>query len=253
MITEQKSYNIPEQVKLMDYIEKNKKNYNLILRLMEINSDKKFIINLEEYWFDRKKFLIVCLRTWWFYEDNKDWTFTVWYISWFYFLMFYKLYELVNEEIFIKIAKTLKQQEHIKELYFSACLFEKIDLVLVYYNWNVEIITNTLFNLLFNSWWYNSWFIAFRFNDIALNENIKNHIWSFIDKVYDPNYSEIKIKKKKWEAYMIEWNLDFDSSNTKYVDLEQKFAHAEITSKIYKNKTKTYKVKELTKLNNDDE
>ena len=43
MITEQKSYNIPEQVKLMDYIEKNKKNYNLILRLMEISSDKKFI------------------------------------------------------------------------------------------------------------------------------------------------------------------------------------------------------------------
>lgn len=135
------------------------------------------------------------------------------------------------------------------------------------YWWKVEILSSEEFLIIKNRFSLLDDFISINFNksmyEISKNNlylDIKNNsfviednIKTILKKYYDKEYKELKIRKDKWEPYILEWNLEFNHKNTRYVDLEKKFAHSEIISKVYKNKTKKYIVKELTRLDNKNE
>ncbi len=163
-------------------------------------------------------------------------------------------------EIF-KNNENLKNYNFLIDFYvLQSLLHQEVNFYI--YNWKVELLSSSEFLIIKNKFSLLEDYISLNFNkiifDISKTEwylNIKNNafviednIKTILEKYYNKEYNNLTIKKKKWEAYMLEWSLEFDSSSTRYIDLEKNFAHAEITSKVYKNKTTTYKVKELTKL-----
>lgn len=70
-----------------------------------------------------------------------------------------------------------------------------------------------------------------------------------LDRVFDEKYTEIKIKKKKWGSLFVESQTEYSSEEIKFVELQKKYPHSDISAKNYNGKVQKYIVKEKKKLN----
>lgn len=239
-------YTLDENEKLLDIIEKlekfDSKNVKFKNRI-----DTEISFNESEI--DKDNYVKIIKKLWYNYLDNNIYI-SLSSIDALYSLLVYKLSLVLKENIIENIITYFKENQNRLFSYF-----------VVYMNWYeinfsifeddfYDFISNETFLKWVNSWFFYKWIYSIRLQDVIWKIwDEKSEIYEILKYVYDKDSLELKIKKKKWKLDMLESNFEFDSSSTRYVDLEKNFAHAEITSKVYKNKTTTYKVKELTKLN----
>jgi len=81
-------------------------------------------------------------------------------------------------------------------------------------------------------------------------EEIENTRALILDKLFDEAYKEIRIRKKNWEPHLLEWNLEFEWDENKFVELRKKYPNSEINTKNYKGKTQKYEIREKLRLDN---
>ena len=81
-------------------------------------------------------------------------------------------------------------------------------------------------------------------------EEIENTRSLILDKLFDEAYKEIRIRKKNWEPHLLEWNLEFEWDENKFVELRKKYPNSEINTKNYKGKTQKYEIREKLRLDN---
>jgi len=81
-------------------------------------------------------------------------------------------------------------------------------------------------------------------------EEIENTRSIILYKVFDEAYKEIRIRKKNWEPHLLEWNLEFEWDESKFVELRKKYPNSEINTKNYKGKTQKYEIREKVRLDN---
>ena len=71
-----------------------------------------------------------------------------------------------------------------------------------------------------------------------------------VSRLFDEAYKEIRIRKKNWEPHLLEWSLEFEWNENKFVELRKKYPNSEINTKNYKGKTQKYEIREKLRLDN---
>lgn len=70
-----------------------------------------------------------------------------------------------------------------------------------------------------------------------------------LDKIFNEEYKQITIKKKKWAPYMLESDLSILWDDKRFVELKKLYPYSEIKVDIHNEKINNYKIKERIKLN----
>ena len=91
------------------------------------------------------------------------------------------------------------------------------------------------------------WYVDIKNNTFVIEDNIK----TILEKYYDNEYNQLTIKKKKWEAYMLEWSLEFFWDDEKFVTLKRKYLHSKVEANIYDWNINKYNLTEKIKLKKD--
>ncbi len=130
------------------------------------------------------------------------------------------------------------------------------------YQWEVNILSQEEFNIMkrkfklsdnvisinFNKILYkiskNDWYLNIKNNNFILeNSSIK-----ILKKLYNKEYKNMNLRKdKNWEFFLLKSELNFKGNDTLHWDLVKKFKYSEITTKVEKNKIKSFKVSEFIK------
>lgn len=164
---------------------------------------------------------------------------------------------------------SFRNNENIKKYkllidFYILQLFLWSEVNLYIFDWIVWILSQEEFFIIKKKFWLSGSFISINFNnilyDITKKEwclNIKNNLFVLEDKVipifeklYDIEYKKLNIQKDKdWELFLLKSELEFSWDDIRYYELVDRFEYAEIISKINRNKTKSYIVREFTKFN----
>ena len=118
-----------------------------------------------------------------------------------------------------------------------------------YYLWFIDILDfymekDNIWNIYYVFW------ITIKGKLKEIIENISEIKISILNKVFDQEYKQITIKKKNWKLNMLEWDLEFDWTDIKFIDLKNKYPHSKIEADNYNWNISKYKVKEKIKLDN---
>jgi hypothetical protein len=113
----------------------------------------------------------------------------------------------------------------------------------------------------FYIWFVDIEWVTFKDNNLVFKIKILPKLWDvleelentrsmILDKLFDEAYKEIRIRKKNWEPHLLEWNLEFEWDENKFVELRKKYPNSEINTKNYKGKTQKYEIREKLRLDN---
>lgn len=163
-----------------------------------------------------------------------------------------------------KNSENILKYKHLIDFYILQSLLNQ-EVNFYIFNWKVEllsknefIIIKNKFSLLddyvsinFNKIMFDvskfDWYVDIKNNTFVIEDNIKN----ILEKYYDDEYNQLTIKKKKWEAYMLEWSLEFFWDDEKFVTLKRKYPHSKVEANIYDWNINKYNLTEKIKLKKD--
>lgn len=163
-----------------------------------------------------------------------------------------------------KNSENILKYKHLIDFYILQSLLNQ-EVNFYIFNWKVELLSKNEFIIIKNKFSLLDDYVSINFNKIMLDiskfdwyVNIKNdtfiiedNIKTILEKYYDDEYNQLTIKKKKWEAYMLEWSLEFFWDDEKFVTLKRKYPHSKVEANIYDWNINKYNLTEKIKLKKD--
>lgn len=163
-----------------------------------------------------------------------------------------------------KNSENILKYKHLIDFYILQSLLNQ-EVNFYIFNWKVELLSKNEFIIIKNKFSLLDDYVSINFNKIMFDiskfdwyVNIKNdtfiiedNIKTILEKYYDDEYNQLTIKKKKWEAYMLEWSLEFFWDDEKFVTLKRKYPHSKVEANIYDWNINKYNLTEKIKLKKD--
>lgn len=163
-----------------------------------------------------------------------------------------------------KNSENLLKYKHLIDFYIlQSSLNQEVNFYI--FNWKVELLSKNEFIIIKNKFSLLNDYVSINFNKIMFDVSkfdwyvdiknntfvIEDNIKTILEKYYDNEYNQLTIKKKKWEAYMLEWSLEFFWDDEKFVTLKRKYPHSKIEANIYDWNINKYNLTEKIKLKKD--